>query len=171
VFDLTHRHTLLVHGAGGVTGRVMVQLAVELGAIVYATAGARSREAVRAAGATDVLDYQEPDWPTQIRALRGGHGVDCAVNAAPGGADAALAAVRDRGRLVSITGGLPATERGIETSAVYVTPDGDQLARLAQLAATGAIGINTSHTYPLDAAAAALAQAQHAAGQAILVHP
>jgi NADPH:quinone reductase-like Zn-dependent oxidoreductase len=171
VFDLTEGLTLLVNGAGGVTGRVMVQLAVELGAIVYATAGARSHEAVRAAGAADVLDYREPDWPAQIRALRGGRGVDFAVNAAPGGADAALAAVRDGGRLVSITADLPAKERSIEMSVVYVAPDGQRLARLAQLAAAGAIGVDIGRTYPLDAAAAALAEVQHAAGRAVLVHP
>ena len=170
-FDLTEGLTLLVNGAGGVTGRVMVQLAVQLGAIVYATAGARSHEAVRAAGAADVFDYREPGWPAQVRALQGGRGVDFAVNAAPGDADAALAAVRDGGRLVSITGDLPAKERSIETSVVYVAPDGQQLARLAQLAAAGAIGVDIGRTYPLDAAAAALAEVQHAAGWAVLVHP
>ena len=171
VLDLDEGQTLLVHGAGGVTGRVMVQLAVQLGAIVYATAGPRSHEAVRAAGAAYVFDYHEPDWPAQIRALRDGQGVDFAVNAAPDGASAALAAVRDGGRLISITAGLPAKERGIESSVVYVAPDGPQLARLAQLAAAGAIGVDIGRTYPLDAAAAALAEVQHSAGRAILVHP
>ncbi len=171
VLDLTEGLTLLVNGAGGVTGRVMVQLAVELGAIVYATAGARSHEAVRAAGAADVVNYQDLNWPAQIRALRGGRGVDFAVNAAPGGADAALAAVRDGGRLVSITSGLPAQERSIEMSSVYVAPDGPRLAGLAQLAAAGAIGVDVGRRYPLDAAAAALAQVRQAAGQAIVLHP
>jgi NADPH:quinone reductase-like Zn-dependent oxidoreductase len=54
---------------------------------------------------------------------------------------------------------------------VYVAPDGQQLARLAQLAAAGAIGVDIGRTYPLDAAAAALAEVQHAAGRAVLVHP
>jgi NADPH:quinone reductase-like Zn-dependent oxidoreductase len=171
VLDLTEGLTLLVNGAGGVTGRIMVQLAVELGAIVYATAGSRSHETVRAAGAADVVDYGDPDWPVQIRALTGGHGVDFAVNAAPGGANAALAAVRDGGRLVSITAGAPAKERSIEISVVYVAPDGGRLARLAQLAAAGAIGVDIGMAYPLDAAADALAQVRQAAGQAIVVHP
>jgi NADPH:quinone reductase-like Zn-dependent oxidoreductase len=171
VLDLTEGLTLLVNGAGGVTGRVMVQLAVELGAIVYATAGARSHEAVRAAGAADVVDYRDPDWPAQIRALSGGHGVDFAVNAAPGGADAALAAVRDGGRLVSITAGVPAKERSIEISVVYVEPDGQRLAGLAQLAAAGAIGVDVGMSYPLDAAADALAEVEQAAGRALVVHP
>jgi NADPH:quinone reductase-like Zn-dependent oxidoreductase len=174
--DLTEGLTLLVHGAGGVTGRVMVQLAVELGAIVYATAGARSHEVVRAAGAADVVDYRDPDWPAQIRARSGGRGVDVAVNAAPvnaapGGAGAALAAVRDGGRLVSITAGVPATERSIETSVVYVAPDGERLAHLAQLAAAGVIGVEIGRAYPLDAAADALAEVRQAAGRAIVVYP
>src|SRR5262245_14579188 len=171
VLDLTEGLTLLVNGAGGVTGRVMVQLAVELGAIVCATAGRRSQEAVRAAGAAEVVDYHDPNWPAQIRTLRGGHGVDFAVNAAPGGADAALAAVRDGGRLVSITSGLPARERSIEMSSVYVAPDGPCLAGLAQLAAVGAIGVDIARMYPLEAAAVALAEVRQAAGRAIVLHP
>jgi NADPH:quinone reductase-like Zn-dependent oxidoreductase len=171
VLDLTGGLTLLVNGAGGVTGRVMVQLAAELGAIVYATAGEHSHEAVRAAGAAEVVDYRDPDWPAQIRALSGGHGVDFAVNAAPGGADAALAAVRDGGRLVSIAGGVPAKERSIEMSLVFVAPDGQRLASLAQLAAAGAIGVDIGMTYPLDAAADALAEVWQAAGRAVVVRP
>jgi NADPH:quinone reductase-like Zn-dependent oxidoreductase len=106
----------------------MFQLAVELDAIVHATAGARSHDTVPAAGAAEVVDYRDPDWPAQIRALSGGHGVDFAVNAAPGGADAALAAVRDGGRLLSITAGVSAKERSIEISVVYVEPDRQRLA-------------------------------------------
>jgi NADPH:quinone reductase-like Zn-dependent oxidoreductase len=171
VLELTEGLTLLVNGAGGVTGRVMVQLAIELGAIVYATAGAHNHEAVRAAGAAGVVDYRDRDWPAQMRALLGGTGVDFAVNAAPGGADAALAAVRDGGRMVSITGDVPAKERSIQISTVYVAPNGQQLARLAQLAAAGAIRFDIGRTYALDTAAAALAEVQQAAGRAIVIHP
>jgi NADPH:quinone reductase-like Zn-dependent oxidoreductase len=118
-----------------------------------------------------VVDYRDSDWPVQIRALSGGHGVDCAVHAAPGGAEAALAAVRDGGRLVGITGGVPAKERGVGMSLVFVAPDGQALARLVQLAAAGTIGVDVGPMYPLAAAADALAEVRDAAGLAIVVHP
>ena len=94
---------LLVNGAGGVTGTLIVQLAVHLGAEVIATAGPRSAARVSAAGAAHVLDRRSPDWPGQVRELTAGRGADLAVNAAPGGAARALAAVRNRGRLATIT--------------------------------------------------------------------
>ncbi|MGH3285514.1 MAG: quinone oxidoreductase family protein, partial [Streptosporangiaceae bacterium] len=54
---------VLVHGAGGVTGGLLVQLAVHLGATVIATAGADSAGRVAALGAATGLDYHRPDWP------------------------------------------------------------------------------------------------------------
>ena len=59
--------TVLVHGAGGVTGGVLVALAARRGARVIATAGRADRPL--ALGAVHVLDYHEPDWPERVRAL------------------------------------------------------------------------------------------------------
>jgi NADPH:quinone reductase-like Zn-dependent oxidoreductase len=73
---------VLVHGAGGVTGGLVVQLAVARGATVVATAGPSSESRVRDYGARVVLDYHDPDWPARVReAAPGGRGVDAAVNA------------------------------------------------------------------------------------------
>src|SRR5205085_12441847 len=47
---------VLVHGAGGVTGRLLVQLAVARGATVVATAGPSSESRMRDYGARGVLD-------------------------------------------------------------------------------------------------------------------
>jgi NADPH:quinone reductase-like Zn-dependent oxidoreductase len=63
--------TLLAHGAGGVTGRLIVQLAVVRGARVIATAGPASAEAVRAVGAAEVVDYHDARWPERVRGTRG----------------------------------------------------------------------------------------------------
>jgi NADPH:quinone reductase-like Zn-dependent oxidoreductase len=52
---------VLVHGAGGVTGGLTVQLAIARGAIVVATAGPSSAARVRGYGARVVLDYHDPD--------------------------------------------------------------------------------------------------------------
>ena len=63
--------TVLVNGAGGVTGGMLVQLAAHRGATVIATAGADSAGRVAAMGASTVLDYHQADWPEQVRALTG----------------------------------------------------------------------------------------------------
>jgi NADPH:quinone reductase-like Zn-dependent oxidoreductase len=70
---------VLVHGAGGVTGGLVVQLAVARGATVVATAGPSSESRVRNYGARVVLDYHDPDWPARAReAAPGGRGVTVA---------------------------------------------------------------------------------------------
>ncbi len=161
--------TVLVHGAGGVTGGALVHLAAHRGARVIATAGRAGR--ARALGAADVIDYHEPDWPAQVRALTsGGVGVDAAVNAArPGSADA-VRAVRDGGRLATITGDLPPAERGIALSDIVVVPGGARLARLVPLLAPDAITVGAS--YPLAEAAAAMARLRQGThGAAIVLEP
>jgi NADPH:quinone reductase-like Zn-dependent oxidoreductase len=154
--------TVLVHGAGGVTGGMLVQLAAHRRATVIATAGADSVGRVTAMGASTVLDYHQADWPEQVRALTGG-GVDAAANAARSGSTEAVRAVRDGGRLATITGDLPAAERDITMVAVQVVADGRRLGGLVQLLAQGVLAISVADRFPLVQAAAALAQARHGA--------
>jgi NADPH:quinone reductase-like Zn-dependent oxidoreductase len=149
---------VLVHGAGGVTGGMVVQLAAYRGARVIATAGPASADRMRALGATDVLDYHDRGWADRVRALTGG--VDAAVNAARDGAARALAAVRDGGR--------PAA-RGITVTAVEVVPDGPRLGRLVGLLAAGALTLEVGTRYRLEDAAIALLAARGGTGGAALV--
>ena len=162
--------TVLVNGASGVTGMLLVALATHLGAEVIATAGARGADRVFAAGAARVLDRRSPDWPGQVRALTGGRGADLAANAAPGGAALALGAVKDGGRLATITSDPPRAERDIEVSQVYVAPDGPRLARLGELLAGGAISVRACAPFPLEQAADALARLRQGTnGQAVVL--
>jgi NADPH:quinone reductase-like Zn-dependent oxidoreductase len=148
---------LLVSGASGVTGRLLVSLAAIRGAEVVATAGAHSHQAIMALGARFVIDHHEQDWPDQVLTITGGSGVSTAVNAVPGGARHALRAVADGGRLATITSDPPPEERAITVSNVYVRPDGAQLGNLAQLLAVGQLQISPAMTYGLLDAADALA--------------
>jgi NADPH:quinone reductase-like Zn-dependent oxidoreductase len=162
--------TVLVHGAGGVTGGMLVQLAAHRGARVIATAGTDSAGRVSAIGAGTVLDYQR-DWPEQVRALTGG-GVDGAANAARAGSVEAVRAVRDGGRLATITADLPDAERDIAMRAVQVIPDGARLASQIQLLAQGVLTVAVAGSFPLERAAAALTQARHGAhGSATVLRP
>ncbi|MFK0043612.1 medium chain dehydrogenase/reductase family protein [Streptomyces sp. NPDC090741] len=60
--------TVLVHGANGGVGSILVQLALAAGARVIGTASARHHEALRALGVTPV-DYRSGDVPAQVRSL------------------------------------------------------------------------------------------------------
>jgi len=157
--------TVLVHGAGGVTGGVLVRLAAHRGARVIATAGRGERP--RALGAADVLDYREPAWPERVRALGG---ADAAVNAARLGSADAIRAVRNGGRLATITADLPPAERGIALYDIVVVPDGARLTRLVPLLIAGVIMVGAS--YPLAEAASAMARLQQGThGAAVVLEP
>jgi NADPH:quinone reductase-like Zn-dependent oxidoreductase len=163
---------VLVHGAGGVTGGLTVQLAVARGATVVATAGPSSAARVRGYGARVVLDYHDPGWPARVRgASPGGRGVAAAVNAAPGGAATALQAVASDGRLATITGDPPPPERGVAVTDIYVRADGARLEALVELLAQGLLSLHVAATRPLAQAATALqdAVAGRVAGASVLM--
>jgi NADPH:quinone reductase-like Zn-dependent oxidoreductase len=163
---------VLVHGAGGVTGGLVVQLAVARGATVVATAGPRSAARVTSYGADLVVDYHDPEWPVHVRAVSPDRrGVGAAVNTARGGAALALRAVSDGGRLATITGDPPAPERGVTVRDVYVRADGAELALLATALDEGALSVVVAARLPLTDAAAALDGAVSGRGGAIVLVP
>jgi NADPH:quinone reductase-like Zn-dependent oxidoreductase len=161
---------LLVHGAGGVTGGLLVALAALRGAQVIATAGPSSQQRITALGARHVIDYHDQDWPAQVRAITANRGVDAAANAAPGAAASAIEAVADGGRLATITSDPPGGQRGITVSSIYIRPDGNQLRELATRFADGQLGIPVAASYRLADAAKALAQVVggHTTGAVVL---
>jgi NADPH:quinone reductase-like Zn-dependent oxidoreductase len=162
---------VLVHGAGGVTGGLAVQLAVARGATVLATAGPSSAARIRNGGAHAVFDYHDPEWPTLVRnATPGGRGVGTAVNAVRGGAATALQTVADGGHLATITGDPPSPERGVTVANIYVRADGARLAALVAALADGLLSLRVRATFPLEDAATALQGAitGRAAGATVL---
>jgi hypothetical protein len=119
--------TILVGGAAGGTGALVVQLAHHLGARVIATAGPANLDYARSIGADLVLDHT--------------HGVEATVDAvrafAPGGVDvlfdgvspenvvALSEAVRDGGRVATLTFPLPDLRPGLQGFQIVsaATPD------------------------------------------------
>jgi len=57
---------VLVIGAGGAVGLLLVQLAVQRGWRVWATASGAHHAKLKALGAVGVFDYREPDWQTAL---------------------------------------------------------------------------------------------------------
>jgi NADPH:quinone reductase-like Zn-dependent oxidoreductase len=127
---------VLVTGGAGTTGSLTVQVAALAGLAVTTTASPSSAEWLRSAGATDVIDYHDADWPAVV-----GRSFDAAVVSAPGTAADAMRCVRDGGRLVALVSDRLVDERGISATALYVRPDAKQLAELAQLLADGRIAL------------------------------
>lgn len=170
---IAENETLLVHGAGSATGGLAVQLAALRGARVIATAGPASAARVVRAGAAEVVDYHDPSWPDRVREWAGGTGVDAALNAVSGGSADAVLAVREGGRLATITGDPPPAGRGISVADVYVRPDAARLANLSALLGEGRLTLPVGATLPLTEAAAALERAVRGAngGPVVLRRP
>jgi len=158
---------VVVNGAGGVTGGLLVQLAAARGARVIATASAKKSERIRDYGASEVLDYHG-DWPALVREITGG-GVPKAVNAARRQAATTLKAVADGGHVATITGDPPPEERGVAVSDVYVRPDGRQLSALAELLAHGTLTVPIASVRPFEQAARALREVVAGADGAIVL--
>ena len=140
--DVQAGETILVNGAAGVTGGMIVQLATHSGATVIATASKRSAARVRSLGADVVLDYHDPDWAGGAIRAAGSSGIQAAANAAGGGEADVLGTLADGGRLATITGALPPEERGVTMANVIVRPDGDELRLLAASLADGRLRID-----------------------------
>ena len=70
--DLRSGQTVLVNGAGGVTGGMLVQLAAHRGARVLATSSRDDAARITAMGADIVLDYHQPGWPQRVISMTGG---------------------------------------------------------------------------------------------------
>jgi NADPH:quinone reductase-like Zn-dependent oxidoreductase len=167
--DVQPGETILVNGAGGVTGGMIVELAANGGATVIATASRRSAERVSALGADVVLDYHDPEWTSRAIDAAGSPGIQAAANAARGGEPDAVRALVDGGRLATITGAPPPDQRGISIADVYVRADGDKLRLLSALLADGKLHVEIGASYPLTRAVEGLAQAAKGAGGAAVV--
>lgn len=163
---------LLVVGAGGVVGKYAIQLAKRRGVHVIATASPRSADAVRAAGADQVVDHTTTDV---LGALDGQ--VDVLLNLAPVSPEqfeANVAAVRDGGVVVSTTAFLatPGDEsRGVRAATVFVRPDRARLAELVALIDAGELAVEVTRRIALAELPAlhAEAEAGRIAGKVIVL--
>jgi NADPH:quinone reductase len=141
--------TVVVSGATGGVGAVVLQLASAAGITSIATAlPGEETDHVRALGATYVVDRGR-DLAEQIRALAPG-GIDCVLHFA--GDPFALADLLvDGGRFASLLGIGPEhfADRPITASSVYATPHRGVLDSLAAQVLDGRLRIPVQRTYDL----------------------
>jgi NADPH:quinone reductase-like Zn-dependent oxidoreductase len=141
---------VLVNGAGGPVGGYAVQLAKGAGAHVIATASPRSAEAVRAAGADEVVDHTTTPVVSAVTEQ-----VDLVLNFAP--VDPAVLAelvtvVRPGGVVVNTTIWMPAPtdeDRDVRGINLYVRSDAEQLAKLVALVDSGELRVDVAQRVPL----------------------
>jgi NADPH:quinone reductase-like Zn-dependent oxidoreductase len=155
--------SVFVNGAGGVTGGLLVLMAAQTGCRVVATGSPSSADRIRAYGAAEVVDHRSPAWQEQVRAMSPG-GYTGVLNAVRGAAPSLLPLVADGGRLVTITGDAPPSERGIEVRYVVVAPGGPELEAAAELFARERAEITIAETVGLQDAADALRRAVEGSG-------
>jgi NADPH:quinone reductase-like Zn-dependent oxidoreductase len=164
---------LLVNGPLGAIGSLAVQLARRAGARVAGAVRPGGADLARTLGVEWLVD-RDGDIAAQAVAAAGGP-LDAALDVVGGtAADAALAAVRNGGRSVTVVprlaAGLPPPVRGIIRQAVYIVPDSRRLAELSALLGNGTLTIQVGEVLPLDKAAEAhrLLASRSVAGRVVL---
>lgn len=174
VAKVSEGDTVLVHGAAGGVGSLVVQLAKARGARVIGTARAVNHDAIRDYGAEPV-EYGD-GLLDRVRALAA-DGVDVAIDTVgtDEAVDVSLALVNDKTRIVTIAAfdrsaseGFPSVGGGNPESAKR-----RKEARLALVdaAAKGDVNVAIAKTFPLDQVAAAHEELrrQHPRGKFILI--
>ena len=140
VLQLKAGETILITGGAGGVGSMAVQIAVDIGADVIATASSRNHSFLKELGVSEVIDYNTTDF---VEAVRSRHpdGVDAVFTTVGGDTKfRSIKAVKDRGRLVWISSEDPqgpTTERGIKGTMFYARADAKSLDNISALINTG----------------------------------
>lgn len=160
--------TALIAGAAGGVGHLAVQFAKHAGARVIGTGSARNRDFVLGLGADEYVDYTEQDVSEAVS------GVDVAFDTVGGETTEALVpTVREGGAVVTIASAPPeesARARGVRAELLVMSPDPEQLARIAGLVAEGAVEVEIAEVIPFSEARRAheISESGHVRGKLVL---
>jgi NADPH:quinone reductase-like Zn-dependent oxidoreductase len=145
--DVKPGQSVLVNGAGGAVGGYAIQLAKQAGAIVTATASARSAGRVRTYGADHVIDYTGTPLPQAVAGQR----FDVVLNLARTDAEETALAdlTADGGTFISTTGPAPDPGRGVRAVQMFARSDAAQLGELVARVDAGDLQIHVAQRRPL----------------------
>jgi NADPH:quinone reductase-like Zn-dependent oxidoreductase len=169
VAELKAGQTVLIHAAAGGVGGFAVQFARWKGARVIGTASAQNRDFVRDLGVEQFVDYHLTRFEDVV------HDVDVVFDTVGGDTqDRSWQVLKSGGILVSIVqpvSSKAAAERGVR--GVFMREDAkrtDELARIAELVASGRIKVKVETILPLREARKAqeLSQSRHTRGKIVL---
>ncbi len=173
IAGLKSGQTVLINGAGGAVGGYAVQLAKQAGAVVTATASARSADRLHRYGADRVIDYIDY---TATPLVAGGP-FDVVLNlvsTSPEQTAALVGLVADGGFHVgTMVSGQEEPERRVAAQRVFVRSDAAQLAHLVSLVDAGELIIDVADRRPLSDSAAVHddSDANRLPGKTILLPP
>lgn len=173
-YALKKGDTALIHAGAGGVGLLLTQMAVRLGARVITTAGSAAKaELSRAAGAGDVILYNEQDFEAEVKRLTDGRGVDVVYDSVGKTTfDKSLNCLRPRGLLAlfgASSGAVPPFDL------IQLNPKGSlfvtrptlqhyiatreelewRSGEVMRSVASGELKLRTAHSYPLRQAAEA----------------
>lgn len=158
---------VVVAGAAGGVGHFAVQFAKHAGARVIGTGSARNREFVLGLGADEFIDYSHGEVADAVS------GVDVALDTVGGATTTSLLpALREGGTLVTIAypPEQPPQEHRLWIRPLIMRPSAEQLARICELVASGAVRVEIAHQLSLADVqrAHALSESGHARGKIVL---
>ncbi|MGA9967292.1 MAG: quinone oxidoreductase [Terriglobales bacterium] len=173
-FPLKRGQTALVHAAAGGVGRLLVQMAHNIGARVIATASTEEKaKLAQEAGADEVIRYTQADFEVETKRLTGGKGVDVVYDGVGKTTfEKGLNVLRPRGMMVLFGGSSGAvppfdliqlSQKGSlyltrPTLVNYIATREELQSRSSavfKMIAEGKLQLRIAHTYPLADAARA----------------
>jgi NADPH:quinone reductase-like Zn-dependent oxidoreductase len=146
-------HRILIHGASGSVGSVMVQMAKALGAYVIGTASGEGVDIVKSAGADEVIDYKKNDFTSIVK------DIDLVADTVGGDAQTkSFSVLKKGGKLISIV--MPpsaelAKKYDVVAQFVNSTPSYKKLDFGKQLVEQGKIKPHIAKIFKLEQAAEA----------------
>ena len=151
--QLQHGQKILIHGASGGVGSVMVQMAKILGAYVIVTASATDADRLKLMGADEVIDYKTQDFTQLVK------DVDVVADLVGGETqNKSFVVLKTGGKLLSIV--MPpsaelAEKYNVSGEFIMATPSYKKLAYCEQWILEGKIKAQVAQTMKLEQAAAA----------------
>ena len=127
-YPLQSGETALIHAAAGGVGLLLTQMAAQIGARVIATVSSEAKAALaRAAGAHEIIFYEQQDVAAEVKRLTDGRGVHVVYDAVGRATfEKSLASLRPRGLLViygAASGPAPAVEPSLlaQSGSLFLT--------------------------------------------------
>ncbi|RAL24098.1 NADP-dependent oxidoreductase [Thermoflavimicrobium daqui] len=135
--DIKNGERVLIHAGAGGVGSFAIQLAKAQGCWVATTCSTKNVEFVQSLGADKVIDYKKEDFTVSLK------DIDVVFDTLGGDIQKqSYQVLKEGGRLVSITtrpNEELAKEKNIKTGYVFLEPNGEQLAKIANLIEKGQI--------------------------------
>ncbi|MBF8965061.1 NADP-dependent oxidoreductase [Pontibacter sp. FD36] len=169
--NLQEDQTVLILGGSGGVGSLGIQLAKARGATVIGVASEKNHSFMKELGADFTIDYKDQDVGAAAKEVAP-DGVDLIFDCASGDTlQQSLAALKPKGKLVSILHQGDGLDPAIDFQYVFVEPNASQLDKLREYAESGKLKVHVSQTYTLADTVEALGQiqTQHTRGKIVLV--